>query len=197
MQSSKSEFIEKIYDFIKTNINLITNKRILLLNVNSQIVGILDLLGHVNAKIVALGKGDGIYDLPYYWRIKYINASLNQVRFPNSLFDRIFIFINNPIDSSEYLLPDELSRILKPKSPIYLLFLNEQTLFSKDKYLNILKEKFELFLDEKAIVNLKNIKNENIRNINTIYIYHPNLPKDGITEYAKHLIYRLKKEDLM
>ncbi|MFP3172423.1 MAG: hypothetical protein RXQ79_05195, partial [Acidilobus sp.] len=63
----------------------------------------------------------------------------------------------------------------------------------KEDYIKLLGNSFELTNDEGSVLIFHNRKAEIRRSVNTIYVYHPNLENDGITEYARHLIYRLRK----
>lgn len=192
LDSYKKELLNDAETFVKNNIDLFINKRILLLNVNRDLNSILSVLGKIQSKIVALGESDEVYDLPFYWRIKYIKASLSHAKFPHSLFDSVLIFT----DSKKGLPEDvvvELARISKPNAKLYLILLDKIVLEEKENYIKLLSHKFELLKEEKKAVGFYNKKEENKRFIDTIYVYHPNLDKDGITEYAKHLIYRLRK----
>ena len=193
MENLNDIYTNQIKTYIKINISLLKNNRILLLNVKSQLKNILEMIGQMNLKIVALGEEDDIYNFPYYWKIKYIKGSLDDVRFPHSLFDSIFIFVDSKTSLS-YINSNELSRILKPNSNIHLVFTDENSLLKRDAYIGILSKDFDLLEDDKFIINLKNKKKLNKRNIDVIYVYHPNILGDGVTEYAKHLIYRLGKK---
>ena len=192
MENLDDIYTNQVEMYIKKNISLLENNRILLLNIKSQLKNILEIIGQINSKTVALGEEDSIYDLPYYWKIKYIKATVDDIRFPHSLFDSIFIFVDSKT-TTLHLKPDELSRILKPNSYVNLIFIDKNSASKKEEYLDLLSKYFEILSDEKFVVRLKNKKKSNKRNINTIYVYHPNLLRDGITEYAKHLIFRLRK----
>jgi len=181
--------------FLKSNAGLLANRRVLLLNVSKEISSALNVIGNLNSKAVALGEKDEVYDLPFYWRIKYIKASLSEVRFPHSLFDGIAIFMN-----SSKRLPSEafaeLARISKPNARLYLFLLSEDVLETKEDYIKLLGDSFELANDEGSVLVFHNRKAESRRFVSKIYVYHPNLENDGITEYARHLIYRLRKRGL-
>jgi hypothetical protein len=181
--------------FLKSNTDSLANRRVLLLNVSKEISSALNVIGNLNSKVVALGETDEVYDLPFYWRIKYIKASLSEVRFPHSLFDGVALFMN-----SSKRLPSEafaeLARISKPNARLYLFLLSEDALEAKEDYIKLLGDSFELTNDEGSVLVFYNRKAESRRSVNTIYVYHPNLEGDGITEYARHLIYRLRKRGL-
>jgi len=178
--------------FLKSNADSLANRRVLLLNVSKELSSALNVIGNLNSKVVALGETDEVYDLPLYWRIKYIKANLSEVRFPHSLFDVVAIFMN-----SSKKLPSEafaeLARISKPNARLYLFLLSEDALEAKEDYIKLLGNSFELANDEGSVLVFHNRKAESRRSVNTIYVYHPNLEDDGITEYARHLIYRLRK----
>jgi SAM-dependent methyltransferase len=178
--------------FLKSNADSLANRRVLLLNVSKELSSALNVIGNLNSKVVALGETDEVYDLPFYWRIKYIKASLSEVRFPHSLFDVVALFMN----SSEGLSSEafaELARISKPNARLYLFLLSEDALEAKEGYIKLLGNSFELANDEGSVLIFHNRKAEIRRSVSTIYVYHPNLEGDGITEYARHLIYRLRK----
>jgi hypothetical protein len=178
--------------FLKSNADSLANRRVLLLNVSKELSSALNVIGNLNSKVVALGETDEVYDLPLYWRIKYIKASLSEVRFPHSLFDGVALFMNSskrlPSEASA-----ELARISKPNARLYLFLLSEEALEAKEDYIKLLGDSFELTNDEGSVLVFYNRKAESRRSVNTIYVYHPNLENDGITEYARHLIYRLRK----
>jgi SAM-dependent methyltransferase len=178
--------------FLKSNAGLLANRRVLLLNVSKELSSALNVIGNLNSKVVALGETDEVYDLPLYWRIKYIKASLSEVRFPHSLFDVVAIFTN-----SSKKLPSEafaeLARISKPNARLYLFLLSEDALEAREDYIKLSGNSFELANDEGSVLVFYNRKAESRRHVNMIYVYHPNLEGDGITEYARHLIYRLRK----
>jgi hypothetical protein len=190
--SYEREMLNNIEALLKNDIKSLINGRILLLNVSKKLDPILNMLGKFDSKIVGLGESDEVYDLPFYWRIKYVKGKLSEIRFPHSLFDGILFFIDSRTRSSNHI-SIELARISKPKTKLYLILLDKMALEEKEAYVKLLSDNFELMGDEKNILVLYNKKQENKRFVNTIYVYHPNLAKDGITEYAKHLIYRLKK----
>jgi len=181
--------------FLKSNANSLANRRVLLLNVSKEISSALNVIGNLNSKVVALGETDEVYDLPFYWRIKYIKASLSEVRFPHSLFDGVALFMN-----SSKRLPSEafaeLARISKPNARLYLFLLSEVALEAKEDYIKLSGNSFELANDEGSVLVFYNRKAESRRSVSKIYVYHPNLEGDGITEYARHLIYRLRKRGL-
>lgn len=181
--------------FLKSNANSLANRRVLLLNVSKEISSALNVIGNLNSKVVALGETDEVYDLPFYWRIKYIKASLSEVRFPHSLFDGVALFMN-----SSKRLPSEafaeLARISKPNARLYLFLLSEVALEAKEDYIKLSGNSFELANDEGSVLVFHNRKAESRRSVSKIYVYHPNLEGDGITEYARHLIYRLRKRGL-
>jgi len=59
--------------------------------------------------------------------------------------------------------------------------------------MKLLSNSLTLADDEGSVLVFHNRKAEIRRSVSTIYVYHPNLEGDGITEYARHLIYRLRK----
>ncbi len=188
----EKKLVDKAEAFLKSNANSLANRRVLLLNVSKELSSALNVIGNLNSKVVALGETDEVYDLPLYWRIKYIKANLSEVRFPHSLFDVVAIFMN-----SSKKLPSEafaeLARISKPNARLYLFLLSEDALEAKEDYIKLSGDSFELANDEGSVLVFNNRKAESRRHVNTIYVYHPNLEGDGITEYARHLIYRLRK----
>jgi hypothetical protein len=178
--------------FLKSNVDSLANRRVLLLNVSKELSSALNVIGNLNSKVVALGETDEVYDLPLYWRIKYIKANLSEVRFPHSLFDVVVLFIK----SSEGLSSEdsaELARISKPNARLYLFLLSEDALEAKEGYIKLLGNSFTFVNDKGSVLIFQNRKAEIRRSVNTIYVYHPTLEGDGITEYARHLIYRLRK----
>jgi len=178
--------------FLKSNADSLANRRVLLLNVSKELSSALNVIGNLNSKVVALGETDEVYDLPFYWRIKYIKANLSEVRFPHSLFDGVALFMNSSKKLSSKAFA-ELARISKPNARLYLFLLSEGALEAREDYIKLLGDSFRLANDEGSVLVFHNRKAESRRHVSTIYVYHPNLEGDGITEYARHLIYRLRR----
>jgi len=159
------EMLNNFEAFLKNDIKSLINGRILLLNVSKKLDPILNMLGKFDSKIVGLGESDDVYDLPFYWRIKYVKGKLSEVRFPHSLFDKILFFIDSRTRLSNHI-SIELARISKPNAKLYLILLDKMTLEEKESYVKLLSDKFELIGDKKNILLLYNKKEENKRFVN-------------------------------
>jgi len=82
LNNYKKKLVGNAEAFLKSSADSLANRRVLLLNVSKELSSALNIIGNLNSKVVALGETDEVYDLPFYWRIKYIKASLSEVRFP-------------------------------------------------------------------------------------------------------------------
>ncbi len=180
-----------------------------LLSENSKGGRLLDLYSYGNPllyeiwpyyKIVGIDTNENLYDQNYYWKIHYLIGDLSSINFPPNFFDIITsIRLNRHTNNIEYLA-SKLSNILKPNGKLLLTF-------DRD-YVNFLDEiikKFENFnfivkdikkFDDFIFLKLELKKEIKEREINELYIYHPNIKGEGITEYTEILRKRLEKRGI-
>jgi len=151
-------------------------------------------------KIVGIDNNEKLYNQKYYWKIHYIANDLSNINFPPSFFDAITAIRLNKRTQDISSIGKILSKILKPNGKV-LMTLDKKVsniesyldsvIKSLEKHNFIIENmsRYDIFVFLELIIK----KKVNEREINEIYIYHPNIEGEGITEYTKILKKRLQK----
>jgi SAM-dependent methyltransferase len=151
-------------------------------------------------KIVGIDANEELYNQKYYWKIHYIVNEISNINFPPNFFDAVTAIRLNKHTQNISSIVEIISKILKPNGKVLMTL--DTKINNVENYLNNMIKSLEKYnfvveninrYDTFIFLEISIKKRVNEKEINEIYIYHPNIEGEGITEYTKVLKKRLQK----